>query len=44
MDVQEQHRVLVERLGLLAPPVALAFRDEAPASVHRSRVEAAERG
>jgi uncharacterized protein (DUF169 family) len=35
MDVQEQHRVLVECLGLLAPPIAIAFRDEAPASMPR---------
>ena len=35
MDAQQQSRALVGHLGLRTPPVAIAFREEAPADIPR---------
>jgi uncharacterized protein (DUF169 family) len=38
MDARAQSRTLVDQLGLRTPPVAIAFRAEAPADMERPRV------
>lgn len=35
MDIQRQHRALVDLLSLRTPPVAVAFREQAPAGMPR---------